>query len=179
VLTPPDTTPPVITIVSPEHGAVVTGSVTIDASFDEPISRVELEIDGEFAGGSLPRQWTTSAYPEGRHTILIRATDKSGNTAEKTIEVVVSRAPLSNASSTPEPSPSAPQAVEGEEAPPANLTAGTGEEPAPTSPAFIPDVPRRSPLKTVAILLVLILAFALAYLSTTRRRERRYQWKGK
>ncbi|NOZ76619.1 MAG: hypothetical protein GXO65_02875 [Euryarchaeota archaeon] len=69
--------------------------------------------------------------------------------------------------------------MEGGKAPPANLTAGTGEKPAPTSPAFIPDVPRRSPLKTVAIVLVFILAFSLAYLSTTRRRERRYKWKGK
>ncbi len=178
----PDEKPPEITFLSPRDGDVVSGTVTIDASFNEEVEKIEIEIDGAFAGGSLPRNWTTTTYPQGNHTITIRATDIFGNPTEESIEVFIGGAPA------PTPLPTTPatggETGKGE----VNATVGEGEEaveevppsPEDTSAPLIPDIPRRrSPIKAIVILAVIVLALALAYRSTTQRRERKYRWKGR
>jgi hypothetical protein len=189
LITPPDRTPPVITFVSPKDGDVVSGSVTIDASFDEAVSSIVIEIDGEFAGGSLPRKWTTATYEDGEHSIKIKAIDKAGNTVEKTIAVVIEGASAATASQTltePGEETGTGKAIAGDE----TKAEAIKEEPASvkevspspkvTPAPAVPPVPRKRGSKgTLVILAVVILALAFAYVSTTRRREQRYRWKGR
>ena len=86
-----DTTPPTITINSPEDGAEtsddfvnVSGTITDDLSGIDSATingnSLTLNSDGSFS--------TTVSLTEGDNTITITATDKAGNKATKTITVV-------------------------------------------------------------------------------------------
>lgn len=88
-LSPPDLRPPVIKIVNPSNGSTVSGVVSIDAVADEPLGRLRVLIDGNFACESLPCSWDTGAWALGPHRITMRAEDTSGNAAEASIEVNV------------------------------------------------------------------------------------------
>ena len=85
-----DTTPPIITINSPEDGAEtsddfvsVSGTITDDLSGIDSATingnSLTLNSDGSFS--------TTVSLTEGDNTITITATDKAGNKATKTITV--------------------------------------------------------------------------------------------
>lgn len=80
---------PVANITSPKNLETVTGVVKIDASVQGNLTAVL--IDGNYACASLPCSWDTSASPEGKHNITVRATDAKGNAGENTIEVMVER----------------------------------------------------------------------------------------
>ncbi len=82
---PIDSTPPTVTITSPQNGATVTGSftVTISSSDNVAVSKVEFYIDGVLYG-----QTTTAPYNfahdanqmiEGTHEIKAVSIDSSGN----------------------------------------------------------------------------------------------------
>lgn len=96
LLTPPDTTPPLVKIVNPAKGATVTGVVKILATFDEPVDILQVFIDGNYACGSLPCNWDTAAASEGTHTITVRAIDASGNVGEDSRETTVKRTLIQN-----------------------------------------------------------------------------------
>jgi len=91
---PPDTTPPSVTISSPEDGAIVaflTITATGIASDDIAVEKVELSTDGAtwvLASGAT--SWSTNlTLHAGSNTITARATDTSGNVATTTITVTV------------------------------------------------------------------------------------------
>lgn len=94
--TPPDITPPTVNIINPEAGATVSGVVKIMAEIDEVAPRIQVLIDDNFACGTLPCNWDTSASSEGKHRITVKAIDPSGNTGEDTVEVIVKRALIQN-----------------------------------------------------------------------------------
>jgi Zn-dependent metalloprotease len=78
--TPSDTTPPTVTFTSPTDGArVLAGfAVTVDATDDVGVDRVELSIDGVVAGSdeSAPYELTTDpALALGPHTLTATAFD--------------------------------------------------------------------------------------------------------
>jgi hypothetical protein len=86
-----DNTPPTVSITAPAAGAELLGTVTIqftasDANPDE----VFLYIDNAMFNvtGTTSYRWATTTLGDGSHTIRLAATDRAGNSAEKSIAVV-------------------------------------------------------------------------------------------
>jgi hypothetical protein len=92
-----DSTPPTVTIVSPQNGAVVNGNgIQVAASDDSNIDKVEQQLDdGAWVPSYPPYQFyspakTVSWYaylqlqylPNGWHTMAFRATDAYGNMSD-------------------------------------------------------------------------------------------------
>ncbi len=82
----PDTTAPMVTVVSPAAGSTVAGSVSVTgaASDDLGLARVEVSVDsGSWAlatgTGSWSWSWSTTSIANGSHTLAARAIDTSGN----------------------------------------------------------------------------------------------------
>ncbi|MDC0712555.1 PHB depolymerase family esterase [Stigmatella sp. ncwal1] len=86
-----DTTPPTVSLTSPNAGASVTGtvSVTASASDNTGVTRVDFFIDGALVGQGVPSQptgtyaytWNTASASAGSHSLQARAYDAAGNTA--------------------------------------------------------------------------------------------------
>jgi len=99
-----DNTSPTIGIVWPEEGAVLREAVTVEAYASDPsgIEKVEFEVGttstviafnndtGHWAG-----RLDTRKLSDGINSIKVKAVDKAGNTAEKTVAVVVDNIPPS------------------------------------------------------------------------------------
>jgi hypothetical protein len=93
----PDTTPPTVGITSPTHGAPVSGSVgiTVSASDNVAVTRVELWVDGALVSTDPSSPWSfawdSSSKPDGTHSLQARAYDAAGNVGTSTsISVSVS-----------------------------------------------------------------------------------------
>ena len=90
----PDTTPPVVKILSPASGSRVSGSVTVSVSATDNVAlaSVSLSIDGSTVAtsnsGSISYKWNTRKVPSGTHTISAVARDTSGNQATTSIQVI-------------------------------------------------------------------------------------------
>jgi len=90
-----DTTPPVVTIISPSAGAAVAGMVTVAATATDnvAVANMSLSIDGSVvasaSGGSISYRWNTKKLRSGAHSISAKATDTSGNSA--TVSETVNR----------------------------------------------------------------------------------------
>jgi methionine-rich copper-binding protein CopC len=80
-----DVTPPTASITAPADGATVSGSVavTVSASDDVRVSRVDLLVDGVVTGSdaAAPFQilWDSVTSGDGAHTLTARAVDAAGN----------------------------------------------------------------------------------------------------
>lgn len=96
---PADTTPPTITITSPEDGATVSGVIRINAEGmdDTRVAATVLLIDGERKGtGIFPPYsfiWDTNLVETGTHAVTVSGIDPAGNAGAATIIVEVERAP--------------------------------------------------------------------------------------
>lgn len=83
-----DTTPPQVQIVTPEEGQVVSGEVNLSvlASDDFGVTRVELLVEGNVTGSAFEKPWgitwNTRGVNNGSRTITARAWDAAGNTAD-------------------------------------------------------------------------------------------------
>lgn len=99
-----DNIPPVVSILYPVGGQIISGSVNIvaQASDDSEVDRVEFYIDGllETTVSNLPYDylWDTTTEDSGSHAIFLRAFDTNDNSAASaTITVtVVPPSPNSN-----------------------------------------------------------------------------------
>ena len=76
--TEPDTTPPSVTITSPQSGSTVSEvvSVTCISTDNEGVEKVELWIDGVSTGITdntepYSLDWNTTTYDDGSHTIVV------------------------------------------------------------------------------------------------------------
>lgn len=84
---PVDTMAPLITVTSPVNMQRVAGIVpiTVSASDNVGVTRVELYVDGALAATSttapFTTQWNSSAAVAGPHWMVARASDAAGNTA--------------------------------------------------------------------------------------------------
>ena len=82
---PPDTTTPTTSITSPVEGAVVSGTVTVNATAtdDVGVTRVELYVDGMLRGTDTQAPfsfaWNTISVDNGGHSLSTKAYDPAGN----------------------------------------------------------------------------------------------------
>jgi aqualysin 1 len=89
-----DTNPPTVAITSPETGATVAGSVTIEAaaSDDVGVTRVAFYAGSTFLGFDTTEpysiEWNTAAGENGSVALLARAFDAGGNLADSTAVTV-------------------------------------------------------------------------------------------
>ena len=77
-----DTTPPTVTITSPQDGSTVSDSITITcmSSDNEGVEKVELWVNGvstEVIDDTEPYSlnWNTTTYEDGSFTIIVRSYD--------------------------------------------------------------------------------------------------------
>jgi Leucine-rich repeat (LRR) protein len=84
-----DTTPPTVTITSPQDGSTVSDLITITcmSSDNEGIEKVELWVNGVSTGVSDDTEpysfvWNTMTLEDGSFTIIVRSYDLSGNTTD-------------------------------------------------------------------------------------------------
>ncbi|HUV05368.1 MAG TPA: S8 family serine peptidase [Armatimonadota bacterium] len=96
---PPDTEPPLVDLVSPADGAVVSGTVSVSASAGDNVgvAKVEFYADSQLIGAaaqppfSVP--WDTSRVSNGAKVLSAKAVDAAGNAgASSPISVTVSNA---------------------------------------------------------------------------------------
>jgi subtilisin family serine protease len=89
-----DTVAPTVAITSPANGAKVgtSASITVAASDNVGVNRLELHIDGKLVTSktgvtSLSYAWSTRKIAAGAHTIISKASDAAGNAATTSITV--------------------------------------------------------------------------------------------
>ena len=99
---PTDTTPPVVTIINPDSGEIVSGIVNVTfAVVDEgSIMEHEINIDSLIRSQSQSYIWNTTAESDGNHSIRCRGQDEAGNWGEDAIWVLVNNT-VSNGSNDP------------------------------------------------------------------------------
>ena len=96
-----DATPPVINEVFPSNNTIVHDEVVLKLSVSDNIGidRVEFYVDDhlEFTDNSPPWEWVldTTKYIDGEHEIFIKAYDTTGNSASKTLILIVDNSPPS------------------------------------------------------------------------------------
>ncbi|KFF61030.1 hypothetical protein JF66_00775 [Cryobacterium sp. MLB-32] len=100
VAPPPDTIAPVVAIINPTGGQVVSGSAQVAASASDNValSSVQLLLDGAPLGAALTaapfaRTWDTTTAAAGPHTLSAQATDFSGNIGTASSVVVTVQNP--------------------------------------------------------------------------------------
>lgn len=88
-----------VSIQSPEDGAIVKGIVTISVKSDDNVgvNRIEFYVDDEFIGedSEVPYlwDWDSSTYSLESHTIRAIAYDEAGNSTSDTITVIINSGP--------------------------------------------------------------------------------------
>jgi|GEM_PF-2063326 len=80
-----------INFTSPLPNAKVSGVISINATLDYPYQTLLVRIDGNYACGSLPCNWDTSAAKEGLHNITLVLFKDEKDSIEATIDVIVER----------------------------------------------------------------------------------------
>jgi len=107
-LSPPDTTPPTVSVTSPSAGSTLTGIVNVSATAGDNVgvSRVEFSVDGQLVNTDTSSPYgfslDTTTLANGSHTITATAFDAAGNAGTSAVNVTVSN---SQPDTTP---PSAP-----------------------------------------------------------------------
>lgn len=91
-----DAVPPLVRIVSPAEGAILTGAFTVDVEATDALSGiavVELLVDGTVVGVTnvVPYRFNleTATFSGGPHTMTARATDRAGHSASTSIAVMI------------------------------------------------------------------------------------------
>lgn len=92
----PDITPPVVAIIYPVNGQVLSGTVNVivEARDDSEVDRVEFYIDGSvhatISDPPFDYVWNTTSVDSGSHVLFMRAYDTNNNSsASNTITVTV------------------------------------------------------------------------------------------
>ena len=99
--TPPDTTPPTVSITSPVNGASISGTITISASASDNVgvASVQFQLDGANLGSldtasPYSTVWNTVSASNGSHTLRAIAKDAAGNSGTSAaVTLTVSNTP--------------------------------------------------------------------------------------
>ena len=81
---PPDTTPPTISIVSPENKTYTVNNVSLTFTLSEPTSWIGYSLDGQ-ANVTIAGNTTLSGLSDGAHSLIVYAKDTAGNTGASEI----------------------------------------------------------------------------------------------
>jgi poly(3-hydroxybutyrate) depolymerase len=94
-----ETIPPVVSVTQPSNGSTVSGTTSIDvqATDDERVAGVRLELDGTELGpmaaagteGNYSLAWNTTTVANGSHVLRALANDAAGNLAIASTTVTV------------------------------------------------------------------------------------------
>ena len=83
-----DTTPPTVSITAPVNGATLSrGNITVNATASDNVGviRVELYVDGKYIANDTASPyslvWNARKASFGSHTIVMKAFDAAGNSA--------------------------------------------------------------------------------------------------
>jgi hypothetical protein len=93
IQTTPDTTPPIVSILSPANGSTVGRKVSIKANATDNvgISKMELYIDGVLTlvknSSNITWSWNTLRVTKGTHAISVKGYDAAGNVGVSSITV--------------------------------------------------------------------------------------------
>jgi subtilisin family serine protease len=90
---PPDTTPPSLSILTPADGQMLTGpaSVSISTWDNVAVSRIEYSVDGVVRKVSGTQWlWQTGQDANGQHALSVTVSDYAGNSTARTVVVSVS-----------------------------------------------------------------------------------------
>ena len=89
-----DTTPPVITSITPSSTLTVSvpkQTISASATDDKGVAKLSLSIDGKdvatTTGSSISYNWNTRKVSSGTHTITVRAWDAANNLASQSVTV--------------------------------------------------------------------------------------------
>jgi uncharacterized protein YneR len=89
-----DTTPPTITVTSPEETTYSTGNVFLEFTINEETTWISYSLD-EADNVTITSDSVLSALSEGPHNIIVFATDYAGNTgASSTVQFTISITPV-------------------------------------------------------------------------------------
>jgi len=94
-----DDIPPVVTIIAPSPGEVLTGSVIVvlNATDENPVDMYEIYIDDQLKSTTQSYTWDTTTESNTAHSVRCRARDTSENWGEDTISVSVDNGGSNNA----------------------------------------------------------------------------------
>ncbi len=90
-----DDVDPIVNITSPSNGSTVSGSVTVNAtaSDDDSVTKVEFYVNGALKSTDTTSpysvNWDTSSEYNGQYSIVAKAYDPAGNTAESSVQLNV------------------------------------------------------------------------------------------
>ncbi|HSX30598.1 MAG TPA: Ig-like domain-containing protein [Candidatus Saccharimonadales bacterium] len=95
--TPPDATPPTVSLTAPKTGTTVSGSVALTASANDNVGVTNVQF---YAGSTLiandaqgsdgwNTSWLSASVPNGTYTLKAVAYDAAGNSATSSVNVVV------------------------------------------------------------------------------------------
>ena len=91
-----DTTPPTGRLLAPTANATVAGTITLkaDAADDVEVASVTYEVDGQSVATDTTapwdREWDTTRYPDGVHSVRVDVQDVAGNvTTGPPVQVMV------------------------------------------------------------------------------------------
>ncbi|PYS20039.1 MAG: hypothetical protein DMG11_30690, partial [Acidobacteria bacterium] len=96
--TPPDSTPPTVSLTAPVNGATVSGTTTVSATASDNVGvvGVQFKLDGANLGAEdtaspYSVSWNTTTASNGSHTLTAVARDAAGNsTTSAAVTVTVS-----------------------------------------------------------------------------------------
>jgi hypothetical protein len=93
---PPEAQPPVVSLLTPEDGAVVSDTVQVSASATDSlgVEGVQFQVDGANLGAEVPSPpyavaWNTLLTPNGAHVVRAIARDLAGNRGVDSASVTV------------------------------------------------------------------------------------------
>jgi WD40 repeat protein len=176
----PDVTPPELNITYPLNGSWVSAVVSITASTNEPLKFLQVLIDDNFACGTLPCNWDTSASSPGKHIITIIAEDEKGNRGENKIEVYIGEESEFDARVKPEGLLGEVKEILVSEE---EISGGIEEEfESGTTVVLPPPAARRWSINFEIfwiIIGIILLVLAAGYLRHRRGYKKRYRWKGR
>ncbi len=107
---PPDTTAPIVSLTTPQTGATVTGTATLQATAtdDETVTKVEFYLDSQLVQTDTTAPYAasvnTTTLGNGSHILAARAYDAAGNNATSASVTVT----VQNAAPAPPPPPPSP-----------------------------------------------------------------------
>jgi len=80
----PDTTPPAISIISPENKTYTTSSLSLSFTVDEATSWIGYSLDGQ-TNITITGNTTLPGMADGLHSLIVYAKDTAGNTGASEI----------------------------------------------------------------------------------------------